>query len=91
MCGHCPSRRTPTPLPSHLATEASASAFSDFSYTLGCLPVSISPSFVRFSAFNGGGFEICFDGTTVGTCTDALATATFGWPQMYTGMSSALA
>lgn len=65
-------------------------AFSDFSYTLAGSPVSISPSFVRFfSAFNGGGFEICFDGTTVGTCTDALATATFGWPQMYTGMSSA--
>lgn len=65
-------------------------AFSDFSYTLDGSPVAITPTFIRFfSATNGGGFEICFNGTTPSTCTDGLGTATFGWPQMYSGMTSA--
>ncbi len=65
--------------------------FSDFSYSLNGSPVSITPTFIRFfSAPNGGGFEICFNGTTAGSCTDALATPIFpGSPQMYTGATSA--
>ncbi len=65
-------------------------AFSSFSYFLAGSPVAIMPSFIRFfSGTNGGGFEICFNGATVASCTDGLATATFGWPQMYTGATSA--
>jgi hypothetical protein len=65
-------------------------AFSDFSYSLDGSPVAITPTFIRFfSATNGGGFAICFNGATVGTCTEALATATFGWPQMYRGTTAA--
>ena len=64
-------------------------AFSDFSYTLNGSSVAITPTFIRFfSATNGGGFEICFNGATPGTCTEALGTTTFGWPQMYTGPSA---
>ena len=38
-------------------------AFSDFNYFLNGSPVAISPTFIRFfSATNGGGFEICFNG-----------------------------
>lgn len=65
-------------------------AFSDFSYFLDGSSVAITPSFIRFfSASNGGGFLICFNGTSAATCTDALGTASFGWPQMYTGPTSA--
>jgi hypothetical protein len=66
-------------------------AFSDFSYSLDGSPVSITPTFIRFfSAPNGGGFEVCFNGTTVASCTDGLGTLIFpGSPQMYTGDTSA--
>jgi hypothetical protein len=65
-------------------------AFSSFSYSLNSLPVAITPTFIRFfSATNGGGFEMCFNGTTVASCTDGLGTPTFGWPQMYSGTTSA--
>ena len=64
-------------------------AFSDFNYTLAGSPVAISPSFVRFfSAPNGGGFEICFNGATPATCTDGVGSPSFG-PQMYSGTTSA--
>jgi len=65
--------------------------FSDFSYTLAGSPVTISPSFIRFfSAFNGGGLETCFNGATVASCTDGLATPIFPPSlQMYTGTTSA--
>src|SRR5271156_788244 len=63
--------------------------FSDFSYSLDGSPVAITPTFIRFfSEPNGGGFEICFDGTTAGTCADELGTG-FSTIQMYTGMTSA--
>jgi hypothetical protein len=62
-------------------------AFSDFSYSLDGSPVAITPTFIRFfSGTNGGGFAICFDGTTFGTCSEGFAT---DGPQMYTGMPSA--
>ena len=62
-------------------------AFSDFSYSLDGSAVAIAPTFIRFfSGTNGGGFAICFDGTTFGTCSEGLAT--YG-PQMYTGSPSA--
>jgi hypothetical protein len=64
-------------------------AFSNFSYTLDGSPVAITPTFVRFfSAANGGGFEICFSGTTVPTCSEGLGTGFFN-TQMYTGPTSA--
>jgi hypothetical protein len=64
--------------------------FSDFSYSLDGSPVSITPTFIHFfSAPNGGGFEICFNGTTVGSCTDGFATPIFpASPQMYSGATS---
>jgi hypothetical protein len=62
-------------------------AFSDFSYSLDGSPVAITPTFIRFfSGTNFGGFAICFDGTTFGTCSEGLAT---DGPQMYTGTPSA--
>jgi hypothetical protein len=62
-------------------------AFSDFSYLLDGSPVAITPTFIRFfSATNFGGFAICFDGMTFGTCSEGLAT---DGPQMYTGTPSA--
>ncbi len=62
-------------------------AFSNFSYSLAGSPVAITPTFVRFfSGTNGGGFLICFNGTTNGNFNDGLGT--FG-PQMYTGLTSA--
>jgi hypothetical protein len=62
-------------------------AFSDFSYTLDGSPVAITPSFIRFfSGTNFGGFAICLDGSTFGTCSEGLAT---DGPQMYTGTPSA--
>jgi hypothetical protein len=65
-------------------------AFSNFSYTLNHSPVAISPSFIRFfTAANGGGFLICFNGMTAGTCTDGLGSPLFGQPQMYTGTTAA--
>ena len=65
-------------------------AFSDFSYTLDTLPVAITPTFIRFfSASNGGGFLICFNGTTTASCTDGLGSPLFGQPQMYTGTTAA--
>lgn len=64
-------------------------AFSNFSYSLDGSPVTITPTFIRFfSGTNGGGFEICFNGTTVASCTDGLGTTTVG-PQMYAGTTSA--
>src|ERR1700733_15309546 len=61
--------------------------FSDFSYLLDGSPVAITPTFIRFfSGTNGGGFAICFDGTTFATCSEGLAT---DGPQMYTGTTSA--
>ena len=63
--------------------------FSNFSYSLNSLPVAITPTFIRFfSAPNGGGFEICFSGTSAATCSNGLGTTSFG-PQMYTGPNSA--
>ena len=65
-------------------------AFSDFSYFLNGSPVSITPTFIRFfSGTNGGGFLICFNGATAGTCTDGLGPALFGQSQMYSGTTSA--
>lgn len=62
-------------------------AFSDFSYFLNGSPVAITPTFIRFfSGTNDGGFAICFDGTTFGTCSEGLAT---DGPQMYTGTPTA--
>lgn len=62
-------------------------AFSDFSYSLNGSPVAISPTFIRFfSGTNGGGWEVCFNGTTNATCTEGFAT---DGPQMYSGMTSA--
>jgi PEP-CTERM motif len=63
--------------------------FSNFSYTLDGSPVAITPTFVRFfSAGNGGGFEICFSGMSVATCSDGLGTGFFT-TQLYTGSTSA--
>jgi hypothetical protein len=65
-------------------------AFSNFSYTLDTLPVAITPTFIRFfSGTNGGGFLICFNGTTAGNCADGLGSPLFGQPQMYTGTTAA--
>lgn len=62
-------------------------AFSDFSYTLDGLPVAITPTFIRFfSGTIGGGWLMCFNGTT--TCTEGFSTGGAG-PQMYTGDTSA--
>jgi len=62
-------------------------AFSDFSYSLGGSAVAITPTFIRFfSGTNDGGFAICFDGATFGTCSEGLATV---GPQMYSGTTSA--
>lgn len=62
-------------------------AFSDFRYLLDGSPVAITPTFIRFfSGTNGGGFAICFDGTTFATCSEGLAT---DGPQMYTGTPTA--
>jgi|ERR1700733_3377440 len=64
-------------------------AFSDFTYSLDGSTVAITPTFIRFfSAGNGGGFEICFNGTNVPTCTDGLGTG-FSTLQLYTGSPSA--
>lgn len=64
-------------------------AFSNFSYSLNGSPAAITPTFVRFfSPGNGGGFLICFNGTTAATCTDGLGSPFFG-PAMYSGMTSA--
>lgn len=64
-------------------------AFSNFSYSLNGSPVAITPTFIRFfSPGNGGGFLICFNGTTAATCTDGLGSPFFG-PAMYSGMTSA--
>jgi hypothetical protein len=64
-------------------------AFSDFSYSLGGSTVAIAPTFIRFfSPGNGGGFLICFNGTTAATCTDGLGSPFFG-PAMYTGTTAA--
>jgi hypothetical protein len=64
-------------------------AFSDFSYLQNGSPVGMTPTFVRFfTAANGGGFEICFNGTTVANCTDGVGNITFG-PQLYNGPNSA--
>jgi hypothetical protein len=64
--------------------------FSDFVYDLDGSPVSITPSFVRFfTASNGGGFEICFDGSSVATCSEAIATAFFADPALFSGSTSA--
>jgi len=63
-------------------------SFSNFSYSLNGSTVAITPSFIRFfSPGNGGGFEICFAGTTVQNCTDGLGSTGFG-PPMYTGTTS---
>ena len=60
--------------------------FSNFSYFLGGSPDAITPTFIRFfSGTNGGGFAICFNGTTNATCTEQLGT--FG-PAMYSGTTS---
>jgi hypothetical protein len=64
-------------------------AFSNFHYSLNGSTVAITPTFVRFfPESNGSGFEICFTGTSVPTCTDALATGFFAGPQMFTGATS---
>lgn len=79
------------PTPSDVGNGGFSFPFSDFSYTLNGMSQAISPSFIRFfSAFNGGGFEICFNGTTAATCTDGLGTPIFpSSPQMYVGTTSA--
>ena len=65
-------------------------AFSNFSYTLDGSHVAITPTFIRFfSGTNGGGFLICFNGTTAASCADGLGSPLFGQPQMYTGTTSA--
>jgi hypothetical protein len=64
-------------------------AFANFSYSLDGSPVGITPTFIRFfSPGNGGGFEICFNGTTAASCADGLGSPFFG-PAMYTGTTSA--
>jgi hypothetical protein len=64
-------------------------AFSDFSYSLNGSPVAITPTFIRFfTAANGGGFAICFSGTTVASCTNGLGTG-FSPTQMFIGTTSA--
>jgi len=64
-------------------------AFSNFHYSLNGSTVAITPTFVRFfPESNGAGFEICFTGTSVPTCTDGLATGFFVGPQMFTGATS---
>lgn len=64
-------------------------AFWNFSYDLGGSTVAITPTFLRFFAgHNGGGFMICFNGTTVSNCTEGFITP-FNWPQLYTGPNSA--
>jgi hypothetical protein len=64
-------------------------AFSNFSYFLSDSPVAIMPTFIRFfSPGNGGGFEICFNGTTVANCTDGFGNVSFSSP-MYSGTTSA--
>jgi hypothetical protein len=64
--------------------------FWGFNYTLNSLPAGITPSFIRFfSGANGGGFLICFNGTTTASCTDGLGSPLFGQPQMYTGTTAA--
>jgi hypothetical protein len=65
-------------------------AFSNFNYSLDGSPVTITPTFIRFfSGTNGGGFLICFNGTTTASCTDGLGSPLFGQPQMYTGTTAA--
>lgn len=64
-------------------------AFSNFSYLLNGSPVAITPTFIRlFAGHNGGGFMICFSGTTAANCTDGMVTP-FNWPQLYMGPNSA--
>jgi hypothetical protein len=64
-------------------------AFSNFSYSLNGSSVAITPTFIRFfSPTNGGGFEICFNGTTAANCTNGLGSPFFG-PPMFTGTTSA--
>lgn len=63
--------------------------FSDFTYFLNGSPVAITPTFIRFfSPTNGGGFAICFNGTTFQNCTDDFVTG-FSAPALYTGPTSA--
>ena len=63
-------------------------AFSDFSASVDGSTLAITPTFIRFfSSANGGGFAICFTGTSVATCSDGLITP-FGNPQMYKGTTS---
>ncbi|HLM99838.1 MAG TPA: hypothetical protein VK335_11175 [Bryobacteraceae bacterium] len=62
-------------------------AFSDFTYSLDGSPIAITPTLIRFwSATAGGGWMICFDGTS--PCTDGFSTGGAG-PQMYSGTTSA--
>lgn len=65
-------------------------AFSNFTYSLNGSHVTIAPSFIRFfTTANGGGLMICFNGTSVATCTDAIGALIGGAPQMFTGTTSA--
>jgi hypothetical protein len=77
------------PIPTEFGNGGFDLPFSNFSYSLNGLPVAIAPTFIRFfTASNGGGFGICFNGTTVANCTEGLGNVTFG-PQLYTGQNSA--
>lgn len=62
-------------------------AFSDFRYYLeGSIVSGLTPDFIRFfSGSNGGGFEMCFNGTPPAACPDGLGT--YG-AALYTGMTS---
>ena len=63
-------------------------AFSNFNYVLNGSPVAITPTFIRFgSATLGGGWLMCFNGTTV-LCNAGFSTLGAG-PQMFTGPTSA--
>jgi hypothetical protein len=77
------------PVPSDFGAGGFSFPFFDFGYSLDGSPVAITPTFTRFfSLHNGGGFLICFTGTTTATCTNGLESP-FDQPQLYTGMTSA--
>jgi hypothetical protein len=68
-------------------TDLESITFSDFTYSLDGSPDAIMPTLIIFgSGAGGGGWQICFTGTS--PCTSGLSTLGAG-PQMYTGTASA--